>query len=94
MCQPKDRFTLSVGVSVKRVRLNVGAVFQQAIQDVDGLPNAAGNEVAKQCDVGVGDVVVGNPAVAAITNVTFANQIVFTQLNMLAISDRSLTTAP
>jgi hypothetical protein len=67
--QTKDRLALTLRVGMKRVGLNLRAVLEQRIQDVDSLPDAAGNEAGEQGDVGVSDVMVRDAAIPAIANV-------------------------
>jgi hypothetical protein len=50
--------------SVERVRLNFALVFEQAVKNVDGFPDATWDEVAEQRDVAVGDVIVANAAIS------------------------------
>jgi hypothetical protein len=42
--QPENRLGLAVRVSVDGVRLQDRLVFQQPVEDVDGLPDPAGNK--------------------------------------------------
>ena len=56
-------------VRVHGVRLNIGPVLQQAIDDIHRLPDAAGDEVAEQGDVAVGHVMVGDAAVSPVADV-------------------------
>jgi len=43
----EDRQRLSLCISMKRVGLNIGCVFNQAINNVDRFPNADTDKVAK-----------------------------------------------
>src|ERR1700724_2733469 len=52
----------------------------KTLKDVDRLPDPARDEVAEQGDVRVRDVVVGNPAVAAIADRVFGEHAVLGQL--------------
>ena len=45
--QPKDRFTLSLGVGMNSIGLQSGGIFQQSIQNINGLPYPTSNEVAE-----------------------------------------------
>jgi len=54
---------------MQRVRLDVGQVVNQAVEDVDRLVNTARDEVAEQRDVLVRDVIVADPAIAAVADV-------------------------
>ena len=71
--QAEDWLALALGVGMQRVGLDRRAVLHQRIQDVDRLPHAAGDEAGEQGDVGVGDVVVGDAAIAAVANVPGAD---------------------
>jgi hypothetical protein len=51
-------------------------VFEESFDDVHGLPDAAGDEVREERDVVVGDVVVGDPAIAAVADVRLGEQVV------------------
>jgi len=62
--QREDGSRLSLGIRVDSIRLDVGLVLLQPLDDVDGLPDAAGNEVAEQGHIVVGNVVIGNAAVS------------------------------
>ena len=92
--ETEDRFALALGVGMERVGLDRRAILHQPIQDVDRLPYAAGDEAGEQSDVGVGDVVVGDAAIAAIADMARADQIVFAQLDVRAIGDGGATAAP
>jgi hypothetical protein len=76
---------LALGVGVDRVRLGVGQVPQHALDDVDGLPDAARDEVREQRDVVVSDVVVGDPAVAAVADVRFGQEVVDQRVDLRAV---------
>jgi hypothetical protein len=67
--QAEDRFALSLRIGMERVGLDLRPVFLERVEDMDALPDAAGDEAGKQCDIGAGDVMVGDAAVAAIANV-------------------------
>ena len=53
------------------VRLKVGLVIQQPIQDIDRLIYPARNEVTEQRNVGVGHVVISNAAKPAVSQMVF-----------------------
>ena len=72
----------------------IRAVLQQPVQDVDGLPDAAGDEAGEQGDVAVGDVVVGDAAIAAVADVPGPEQVVLAQLDVRAVGDRGAAAAP
>ena len=53
-----DRGGLPLGIGVHGRRLDVRSVLEQALKDVDRLPDTARDEVAEQGDVRVRNVVV------------------------------------
>ena len=65
---------------MERIGLDVGPVLQQPVQDVDGFPDAARDEASEQGDGAVGDVVVGDAAIATVADVAGAEQIVLAEL--------------
>src|SRR3954467_11592694 len=79
---------------MKDVRLDHGAVLDQRVQDMHGLPHAAGDQAGEQRDVGVGDVVVGDAAVTAVADVPRAEQVVLAQLHVGAVGDRGAPATP
>jgi len=79
---------------VEHVGLDVRRVLRQAVEDVDGLPHAARDEVAEQRDVGVRHVVVGDAAVAAIADVALREQVVLVQVPLRAVGRGALQIAP
>ncbi len=92
--RPKTGSLLPLRVGMQRVGLDSGAVVQQPVQDVDGLPDAAGNEAGEQRDVVVCDVVIGDPAIAAVADVPGTEQVVLAQLHVGAVGDRRSAAAP
>ena len=92
--QAEDWLALTLGVGMKRVGLDRRAVLHQPIKDVDRLPHAAGDEAGEQGDVGIGDVVVSDTAIAAIANVPGPHEIVLAELDVRAVGDRCATAAP
>src|SRR5580658_202799 len=73
--QSEDRLALALSVGVQGVRLDYGTVLHQSVEDVDRLPDAARDEAGEQRNIAVGDVVVGDAAVAAIPDVLGADEI-------------------
>jgi hypothetical protein len=71
---------MALGIGVHRGRLDVRSVLEQTLKDVDGFPDATWDEVAEQGDIGVRDVVIGDPAVAAVADRVFGEQAVLGQL--------------
>jgi hypothetical protein len=92
--EAEDGFALAVRVGMQRVRLDLRAVFQKAVQDVDGFPDAAGDEGCEQRNIAVGDVVIGDAAIPAVADVSGAEQVVLTQRDMGTVGDRRLPLAP
>jgi hypothetical protein len=79
---------------MKRVGLNLRAVLQQRIQDMDCFPHAAGDEAGEQGDVAVGNVVVRDAAITAVADMARTEQVVLAQLDVRSVSDRGATAAP
>ena len=92
--QSVDRRTLCLRIAMQNVGLNVGFVLGQSVENVDGLPDTAGDEVRKQRDVGIADVVVGHPAIAAVPYVALRKQVVFVQVPLGAVGGSMLGIAP
>jgi hypothetical protein len=92
--ETEDGLALALGVGMQRVGLDRRAILHQAIQDVNGLPYTAGNEAGEQSDVGIGYVVVGDAAIAAVADVARADQVVFAQLDVRAIGNGGAAAAP
>src|SRR5208337_4510100 len=92
--QAEDGLALALGISVKRVGLDLRAVFHQRVKDMDGFPHAAGDEAGEQGDVGICDVVVSDAAITAVADVPGADEIVLPELDVRAVGDRCATTAP
>ena len=67
--RPKIGAALAVRVGVHRVGLQERAVLGHEVEDGVALVGAAGQEAREQRDVGVGDQVVADPAVAAVADV-------------------------
>ena len=70
------RRALALGVGMQSVGLDFRLVLQQPVQDMDGFPDAAGDEAGEERNVAVGDVVVGDAAIGAVANVLGAEEIV------------------
>ena len=85
---------MALRIRMHRGRLDLGGVLEQALQDVDGLPNPARDEVAEQVDVAVRDVVVGDPTVAAVANRILGQQAVLGQLVLGPVRRGRATGAP
>ena len=85
---------LPLGVGVDRVRLGVRALFEESFDDVDGFPDAAGDEVREERDVVVGDVVVGDPAVAAVADVRLGQEVVDQRVDLGAVGGDRLPVSP
>ncbi len=94
VCQAENRLALAMGVGVDGVDLELRAILKQPVEDVDRLPDPAGDEVAEQRDVGRRNVMVGDAAVAAITDVLLAEEVVLAQLHVGPVGDRHVRLAP
>ena len=58
---------------------------EQLLTQGDGFPDAARDEVAEQRDGVVGDVVVGDPAVAAMADVRLGQEVVDQRVDLRAV---------
>ena len=76
----EDGFRLSLRVGMKYVKLDVAIVLEKAIKDVDRLPNAARDEVTEDRYVVVGDMVVTDPAIAAVADVVLGEKVLLVQI--------------
>src|SRR5574337_187801 len=94
MRQSKDWFTLPLGVGVDGVRLQVGMVAHQSVQDIDGLPHPAGDEATKQGNVGVGNMMVGDPSISAVADMPLSQQVVLHEFDMGTVDDSGFSLAP
>jgi hypothetical protein len=56
--QAEDRLTLSLGICVKRIGLDLRPVLCERIQNMNAFPNATGDEAGKQGNVGACNVMV------------------------------------
>ena len=74
--QTEDRIALGLRVAMDDLRLDVGSVGQQAVEDVDALVHAAGNEMAEQRHVFIGHGVVADAAIAAVADVVRRPEVV------------------
>src|ERR1700722_1760071 len=61
---------------------------------MDRLPDTAGDEAGEQGDVVIGDVMIRDATIAAVTNVAGAHQVIFAELTMRTVGEGSLTTTP
>ena len=57
--------------------LKVRRVLQQSVQEVDAFPYAAGNELAEERNIGVGNMVIRDAAVTTVPNVARRNEVLF-----------------
>ena len=67
-------------MSAWSVRLDIALVLEQPIQDIDGLPDAAWNEMAEEGDVVVGHMVVADAAIAAVANMVLGDEVLLVQI--------------
>ena len=56
--------------------------------------HAAQNEVAEECDVHVGDVVVADPTVSSVLDVVFRQQVLLVQIPLRPVSRRAFAAPP
>jgi hypothetical protein len=75
--QSEDRLRLPLGIGVENVRLDVAFVLEQPVKDIDGLSDAARDEVAEERYVGVGYMVVADAAVA---DVVFGDEVLLVEI--------------
>ena len=92
--EPEHRQRLALGVGVDGVRLDVGLVAQQPIDDVDGFPRPALHEMTEQRDVGVGHEPHRQPAIAAVADVGLGEQVVLPGVDLRAVDGDDLPVAP
>lgn len=92
--QAEDRLALALGISVQCVGLNIGAVLQKAVEDMDGLLDSAGNEAGKKGNIVVGDMMVGDAAISAVSNVGGTEKIVLAQRHMAAVGNGRISSTP
>src|SRR5580698_7840678 len=85
--QAEDGFALALRISVECIRLDLRPVLHESIQDMDRLPDTAGDEAGEQGDIVIGDVMVRDATIAAVTNVAGAHQVIFAKLHMRAVGD-------
>jgi hypothetical protein len=81
----EDGLGLSLRIGVENVRLDVAFILEQPVEDVDRLPNAAGDEVAEERDVGIGDVVIADAAIASVADMVLGEQVLFVQVPACAV---------
>jgi len=66
-------------------RLDVRGVLEQTLQDVDGFPDAAWNEVAEQSYVGIRNVVVDHDSGPAVAGVPLRQQVLVPGAEFLGV---------
>ena len=69
--QAENGCALALCVGMNRVRLNLGLVFLQEVQDIVTFPRSARRKAAHQGDVVIGNQVVADAAVATAADVVF-----------------------
>src|SRR6266568_6419960 len=75
-------------------RLDLGPVLEQSFKDVDGLPDAARDEVAEQGYVGVRHMVVGNSTVRTVSDRILSQEAILGQVIFGAIGRSRTAAAP
>src|SRR5215813_2129578 len=88
------RFGLPMRIRIQSIGLEDRMVLEQPIENIDRFPHPAGDEVAKQGDVRVTDVVVGDTPETAIPHMLLAQQIIPEEGDVRAIRNGTLPTAP
>lgn len=91
MGQSEDRLGLARRVSVEDIRLPLGGVPQETVEDVDRLPNPTGDKITEPGEVMAGDRLVVDTAVLALADVAFAQEMVLPPLHRGAGGDGGLT---
>jgi hypothetical protein len=81
-------------VGVHRGRLEPGLLLEQPVDDVDGLPHPAGDEPGEQGDVGVGDVVVRDPARPAVANRGLGEEVIDERVDLRAVGGHAGPVTP
>src|SRR5947209_15732805 len=79
---------------MNRVRLNLRLVLHQSINDIDGFPDATCDEVAKQEDVQVAHMMVGDASEPAVADVFLREQVLFRQIVLCPVSGCPLSCSP
>src|ERR1017187_240109 len=94
ICESKDRSTLALRVSVDGVRLHVGLVLLQKVENGMTFPRAARRPAAHQCDIVIGHQVVANTVVSTIANVILRHEVLRVQIPFHPIGGCRLAGAP
>ena len=92
--QTKDGRALSLRIGMQGVGLDFGLIFEQTIQNINRFPYSARNEMAEERDVGIGDMVIPDPAITAVAKVIFREQILFIEIPLRAVGGSALARAP
>src|ERR1039457_136201 len=77
-----------------RIRLNVGKVLEEAIEYVDRLPHATGDEVGEKSNVRVRDVVVADSSIPSVADVVLREQVLLVQIPLGAINRSTFPGSP
>jgi hypothetical protein len=92
--EPEDSGGLALGIRVQDIRLDIGGVLQEPVEDVHRLPHTAGDEVAEEGNIRVRDVVVGDPTIAAVPDRVLGQQILLVQVELGAVRSGGLAGPP
>jgi hypothetical protein len=92
--QGEHRERLALRVGVHRGRPEPGLLLQQPVDDVDGLPHPAGDEPGEQGDVGVGDVVIRDPAGPAVPDRGLGQEVVDERVDLGAVGGHAGPVTP
>src|SRR4051812_27656362 len=90
MGHAEHRRRLALRIGMQRVRLNVGGVLPDDVQDVNRLPDPADDKVAEERDVHVRDVMIGHSARTAVADVILRHQALLVERELGAVGRRDL----
>jgi hypothetical protein len=76
---------LPLGVCMQGIGLDIRGVLEQAIKDIDRLPHPTRDKMAEQGDLAICHVIIADPAIAAIADMVFGQEILFVDIPLHAI---------
>ena len=79
---------------MESIRLEIGLILEQAVQDIDRLPDPTGNKVTEEGDIGVRNVMIGNPAIGSVADMAFPQQVIFNQCDVRPIGHGGVACPP
>src|ERR1700751_1195206 len=92
--QAENRCALALCIGMNRVRLNLGLIFMQEVQNIVTFPRSACRKTAHEGDVVVRNQVVADAAIAAVADVVFGRQRLWIQIPLHAIGRSRLSESP